>query len=198
MRASLSRMIASLDELSSTPRNLPQEVITPTSLSHTGRRGRPRIEVNPEILETALQLRGGPTSLAPVFDCSARTLRRRALELGLVEPGPPVYVDFEHEDGSITRIYRSSTAPVSTLEDEELDIIIASILTIFPTFRRRLLDGHLKHLGHRVPQSRIQESYTRVHGAPALRFGAQRRIERRVYNVPGPNSLWHNDGQHGV
>jgi hypothetical protein len=23
------------------------------------------------------------------------------------------------------------------------------------------------------------------------------RIWRRVYSVPGPNSLWHHDGQHG-
>jgi len=62
--------------------------------SSAGRRGRPRTEINPEFLSQALDLRG-PSHLGPVFKCSARTIRRRALEYGLVVPGQPVYAD-EH------------------------------------------------------------------------------------------------------
>ncbi|KAG1790152.1 uncharacterized protein HD556DRAFT_1490902 [Suillus plorans] len=67
----------------------------------TGRPGRPRIEIEPSILAPAIELRG-PTHLAAVFQVSARTVRRRALEYGLVEPGAPVYVDYEAEDGTVT------------------------------------------------------------------------------------------------
>lgn len=166
-----------------------------TRLITTGCPGRPRIEIDPSILASALELRG-PTELAAVFGVSARTVRRRALEYGLVEPGAPVYVDYEDEDGTITRFYTSSTAPTSDLSDDDLDEIMQQILQHFPFFGRQMIQGHLCHLGHRVTRSRILDSYTRVQGAPTNIFGS-RRIQRRVYSVPGPNSLWHHDGQHG-
>lgn len=164
-------------------------------LSHTGLPGRPRIDMDSDLLAAALELRG-PTHLASIFNCHPRTIRRRALQYGLVEPGDPVYVDYEHEDGTITRIYRSSSGAVSDLSDTELDEIVGYILTSFPSFGRRMLDGHLKHLGHHIPRARLQSAYSRVHGAPTNAFGP-RHIHRRVYSVPGPNSLWHHDGQHG-
>ncbi|KAG1884563.1 hypothetical protein F4604DRAFT_1976750 [Suillus subluteus] len=79
----------------------------------TGRPGRPRIEIEPSILAPAIELHG-PTHLAAVFQVSARTVRRRALEYGLVEPGAPVYVNYEAEDGTVTRFYTSSTAPTNS------------------------------------------------------------------------------------
>ena len=59
-----------------------------------------------------------------------------------------------------------------------------------------MIDGYLMALGERVPRRRIEKSYLRVIGPPNNQFG-DRRIERRVYSVPGPNALWHHDGQHG-
>jgi len=53
------------------------------------------------------------------------------------------------------------------------------------------------NLGYNVPCSRLQASYARVHRPPVSAFGV-RRIQRRVYNVPGYNSLCHHDGQHGM
>jgi hypothetical protein len=70
------------------------------------------------------------------------------------------------------------------------------ILQMFPTFGRRMIDGHLQYLGHHVPRKRLQASYARVNGPPVSAFGV-RSITRRVYNVPGYNSLAHHDGQHG-
>jgi hypothetical protein len=169
--------------------------ITTSHLVHTGRAGRPSIYIAKEVLAAALQYRG-PTHLAPIFHCCPRTIRRIALDYGLVEPGPPVYVEYVHEDGLSYRFYTSSTGSSSDLSDDELDTLIADIVQTFPNFGRRMIDGHLKHLGHRVPRSRVQAAYLRVHGPPAASFG-RTRIERRVYSVPGPNSLWHHDGQHG-
>jgi hypothetical protein len=77
-------MIAYLDQAAvviSDPPDAPK--VETTYLLRTRKRGRPRIEIDPDILSTALEMRG-PTGLAPVFGTSPRTIRRRALELGLV------------------------------------------------------------------------------------------------------------------
>ena len=170
--------------------------IEPVSREYTGRPGRPRVIIDPEILETSYAMRG-PTALGHVFNVSSRLVRRRALELEIVEPGEPVYVEFIDEDGRAMRYYLSSTSSQSNLPDEDLDVIMIDILNTFPTFGRRMIDGHLKFLGHHVPRKRIQQSYARVYGPPYGDFGV-RHIERRVYNVRGYNSLCHHDGQHGT
>jgi hypothetical protein len=189
-------MITCLEEASHLSEDPPESLFRPTSTrASSGLPGQPRIDIDPALLSVALELRG-PTHLASIFQCHPRTIRRRALEYGLVTPGEPVYIDYVHEDGTIDRIYRSSSGASSTITDEELDNIMVYILDAFPSFGRRMIDGHLKHLGHHIPRSRVQASYARVHGAPTSSFGA-RRIARRVYNVAGPNSLWHHDGQHG-
>ena len=197
INASLHSMIQCLDDavhLSSDPPDAPP--LQTSFHVHTGNAGRPSIHIPPSILATALELRG-PTHLASVFNCSARTVRRRALEHGLAEPGPPVYIKYEHGDGSTFKFYGGGNDPLTELSDDDLDEITSQIIELFPNFGRRMIDGHLRHLGHHVPRSRVQESYARVHGAPASSFGP-RRIQRRVYSVPGPNSLAHHDGQHGM
>ena len=119
------------------------------------------------------------------------------LEFGLSKPGPPVYTEQEQHDGSVERVYsRGSCANLSQATDEELDAILISIYEQFPSFGKRMIDGYLMALGERVPRRQIEESYLRVIGPPNNQFG-NRRIERRVYSVPGPNALWHHDGQHG-
>ena len=197
MQASMQSMMECLEMAVHVSNDQPDNAAIPPSIRvYTGRPGRPRIEINPEWLATALEIRGGPSSLGAVFNCAPRTVRRRALELGLVEPGPPVYVDYTDPDGNVTRIYRSSTRATTDISDGELDELMTSILQAFPSLGRRMIDGHLRYLGHLIPRPRIQASYARVHGAPSMGFGP-RRIQRRVYNVAGPNSLWHHDGQHG-
>lgn len=190
-------MLNTLDDASRTSSD-PAEG-PPVSVSHlnyTGRSGRPSIVLDPELLASLIEHRG-PTDLAPIFGCHPRTVRRAAIRAGLVEPGAPVYIDFVEDDGSTSRYYTSSSSCNSTLSDDELDSITRQIIQRFPSFGRRMIDGHFKYLGHRVPRRRIQASYTRVHGPPIGAFGP-RRIHRRVYKVAGPNSLSHHDGQHGT
>ena len=160
-----------------------------------GRRGRPKVEISPAFLSQALEVRG-PTGIAPVLGCSARTVRRRALEQGLAQPGPPVIQDVPQPDGTIIRTHTSTTAAVSPLTDDELDGLVSSILEVFPRIGRSLIKGHLNGSGYHVPVERIAQSFLRVHGAPGI-FGG-RAIHRKVYSVAGANSLWHHDGQHGA
>lgn len=165
-----------------------------SQLLQTANPGRPRIQIDRTFLEHALQMRG-PTALSSIFKCSSRTVRRRALEMGLVQPGPAVRESITNTDGSISHHHTSSSAPVSDMSEAELDSRVGAILELFPTFGRRMITGHLRSGGHRIPRQRITDSYARVHGAPGS-FG-QRQIARKTYKVPGPNSLWHHDGQHG-
>ena len=162
-------------------------------------RGRPRININPNDLTALISgRRVTRTHLAELYGCHPRTIHRRLLEFGLSEPGPPVFTTEVHEDGTTTRVYRpGSSSDISTLPDDQLDALILSIYRQFPSFGRRMIDGYLLQLGHQIPRSRLEASYTRVIGPPAAAFGP-RRIQRRIYKVAGPMALVHHDGQHGM
>ncbi|KAK6995573.1 hypothetical protein R3P38DRAFT_3407633 [Favolaschia claudopus] len=132
----------------------------------TGRRGRPRVEIDPQFLRAALDLRG-PTGIAPKLGVSARTVRRAALRAGLVQPGAPVFQSRTNSNGELEIVHTSTAPPVS---NEELDLLLSETLEVFPQFGRRMIRGHLKSQGYRIPRDRITASYLRVHGAPAI-FG---------------------------
>jgi hypothetical protein len=195
LQTSISEMVVALDlachESMDPPDGAPLVVARRV---RTGRRGRPRVEIDSQFLSAALDLRG-PTGIAPELGVCSRTVRRVALRTGLVEPGAPVFQSHVNAEGLVERVHTSTTPPVSVISDAELDQLIASTLEIFPQFGRRMIRGHLKSQGYRVPRERITDSYLRVHGAPAI-FG-DRQISRKKYRVPGPMSLVHMDGQHG-
>lgn len=161
----------------------------------TGKRGRPRVDIDHAFLAEALVLRG-PKGVAPVIGCSTRTIRRRALELGLGAPARPVSQATALPNGNVTRTYNIPT-PVAppTISDEALDAMVLDVLTVFPAFGRSMLAGHLTSQGLSVQRERLRAAYIRVHGSPVA--WGNRVVDRRSYNVPGANSLWHHDGQHG-
>lgn len=158
--------------------------------------GRPRLDIDSQFLSSALRLRG-PTGIARSIGCSSRTVRRAALRSGLVEPGHPVRRHKIQMDGSVAQVWQSTAPAISAISDdpEALDRQVADILSLFPHFGREMIVGALAARGFHVPVDRIGASYRRVNGIS--RVFAERIIERRVYWVPGVNSLWHHDGQHG-
>lgn len=84
---------------------------------------------------------------------------------------------------------------LADISDNQLDECIRRLRERFPTSGVRMMDGMLRRIGIPVPYKRIRESLVRVD--PVRRVFQRIKIKRRRYNVPGPNSLWHNDGQHG-
>lgn len=166
-----------------------QQVVTQ---ERTGRRGRPRIEINQPLLQLSLTLRN-PAQIAPVIGASTRTIARRAVEYGLRPLQPPVAIRSQDENGAIITTYPGRRAS-HYLSDDELEGMMSEALTLFPNFGRKMLQGYFKGKGHKVPIDRVRQAFERVNGARA-EFG-QRRIERRTYKVAGPNSLWHHDGHH--
>ena len=189
-------MVKDLHNAKSQSADLPDaDPIEPVTLGHTGQQGRPHIIIDPDVLETSYTMHG-PTELGRIFNVSSQLVCHCVLELGIVEPGQPVYVEFMSEDGTMMQYYSSSTSLLSVLSDEDLDGIMLDILNSFPSFGCQMIDGHLKFLGHHVSWSCIQAFYAHIHGPPVSAFGV-RCIQHRVYNVCGYNSLCHHDGQHG-
>ncbi|KAJ7772766.1 hypothetical protein B0H14DRAFT_3589988 [Mycena olivaceomarginata] len=93
MGQSIEDMIQALDVVTVQSADLPSvPAISVTYSEPTGRRGRPRIEIDRDFLSFGLELRG-PTGLASVAGVSSRTIRRRALDYDLVEPAAPVYTE---------------------------------------------------------------------------------------------------------
>jgi hypothetical protein len=198
LRDSIGEMIRLLDSaclLSHDPPSIPPAI--PNLVRRIGgRRGRPQIVINSQFLEEALPLTT-QVHLSQLLQCSARTVRQCALSQRLMEPGGPVFLEYTDAEGNVVRVHSHSSTrtQVQDLNDHQLDFVLRQILEIFPSFGRTMLMGQLKHQGHTVTRERLRESYIRVQGLPPA-FG-RRRIQRRVYSVAGPNSLWHHDGQHG-
>lgn len=138
---------------------------------------------------------GGTTRLAQSnLAASASTIRRRAVEYGVRSPGLPVTRRMAGDNGEVRTIYSGRQRRPRQLSMEDLDGHLTEALTLFPHFGRAMLSGYLAALGYRVPREDVLASFQRVNGPPA-RFG-RIPIQRRVYKVPGPNSLWHHDGHH--
>lgn len=188
-------MVAAIDQavfIANQPPDEPELQVL--QVVRSGRRGRPRIEVDGNFLEHTLRRRG-PTRIAMVVGCSARTVRRRALELGLAEPQPPVFRYDENPDGTVVRHHTTATVAVSVLTDGEIIAHVTDCRRTFPLAGLTMIKGYFLSRGHNVPRKRISDALFAIEGVPGV-FGG-RQIERRVYRVPGPNSLWHHDGQHG-
>jgi hypothetical protein len=164
-------MISYLDQArhrSSDPFNGP--TVTFSWRAPSGSRGRPRIEIDPDLLTTALALRP-KTRIANTANCSARTIRRRQQEHGIVTPRQ-------------SRIHQpTNQEPTVNLEiaDQDLDQYLAAIIQDFPSFGRRLATASLRASGIEVPESRVRESLLRVNGTPGT-FGGRRVHRRRTHS----------------
>jgi hypothetical protein len=126
--------------------------------------------------------------------------------LPLLDSTPPL----DNEDPILNPILRSSasfagvplpqitlyTGLLYNIADSDLDAIICMLRHYYSRVGVTMLDGFLRALGYNIPQTLIHQSLLRID--PVQQVFEHIHICRRVYSVPGPNSLWHHDGQHGV
>lgn len=192
---------------------------------YTGSRGRPSIQIDPEFLRWAYSLHS-IENISIFLGISRRLVRQQLLEYGIVEPqqqpsnlAPPlpsphvVEQQGENDDDlldpvlstnvtsllasatSSQPIITSYTAPQTDISDDDLDILILHLRRHFRRAGVAMLGGMLLRLGYRIPHVHIRQALIRID--PLHRVFQQIRIRRRTYNVPGPNFLWHHDGQHG-
>ncbi len=134
--------------------------------------GRPTLFISQEQLTFLVESNFTVPKIANILGVSIRTVRRRMTEYGL----------------SIRLQY-------STICDQELDSVVASIQERFPMCGNRQMQGHLLSRGYRVQQVRIRESQRRIdpEGSMIRRLHV---LNRRRYSVPAPLSLYHIDGNH--
>uniref|UniRef100_T1JNL6 Resolvase HTH domain-containing protein n=1 Tax=Strigamia maritima TaxID=126957 RepID=T1JNL6_STRMM len=79
------------------------------------------------------------------------------------------------------------------LTDTALDEVVRKCSQQFPHWGVVMQHGHFKSQGINVPLIRLYEANRRV-DPEGLCFRLRKVLKRRVYNVPGPQKLWHLDG----
>lgn len=128
--------------------------------------GRPRIPVDRDQLQYLRELNFTWSEVSSILGVSIKTLQRRAKEWNILT--------------------------YSIITAQELDDVLREILFEFPTAGEVMLNGHLRSKGIHVQREKLRNSIHRVRGHQVL----HPHIIRRSYNVPGPNYLWHVDGNH--
>ena len=131
--------------------------------------GRPSYHIPYHQLHSLISLHLSVPQIARIVGVSVSTVRRRMSEYNL----------------SIASTY-------STITDAELDAIVCQQ---FYGWGNRQVYGSLVSLGVRVPHQRVRESQRRVDPEGSI-MRRLNRVQRRRYSVPGPQHLWHMDGNH--
>lgn len=174
---------------------------------HSEGRGRPSAIIDPHFLRWAYSMRS-TASIARFLNLSRGTVRNALLEYGITEQQQnPFPSSSEPDDGDHDALLDpaapsrlpgdtvSFTGPLSGISDTDLDELISYLRGFYTRAGITILNGMLLRLGIRVPRERIRHSLIRID--PVQRVFERIRIRRRTYSVPGPNALWHHDGQHG-
>ncbi|XP_076829589.1 uncharacterized protein LOC143475591 isoform X2 [Brachyhypopomus gauderio] len=136
--------------------------------------GRPAFHIPSGMLEHHVLCGVTAPEIADMYGVSERTIRRHMEQNGIRK----------------TDLY-------SPLTNEELDYIVTDVHRSHPNTGYKLMHGLLKARGIRVPISRLRESFRRVDAeGVCMRRLRLHTLRRRQYSVPGPNYLWHIDGNH--
>ena len=131
-------------QVSSDP--LEDPVIEFVQTVRTGKRGRPRVEIEPSLLLTALTLRA-KTQIAKTAGCSTQTIRRRQLDYGISEPTP------NHSQAQQTGGPNGGSLLQSRdISDEELDWWLLIIIQDFPSFGPGWQQQLFRHRESRFPK----------------------------------------------
>ncbi|XP_046839481.1 uncharacterized protein LOC124433742 [Xenia sp. Carnegie-2017] len=132
--------------------------------------GRPAYDITKEKIELLRETGMNWKSIAAFLQVSEKTLSRRREEFGIA-------------------------STYSQVSDSCLDQTIEEILQLTPYSGETYVKGSLHARGVLVQRSRVRESLQRV---DPIGRSLRRRyaICRRVYNVKGPNNLWHLDSNH--
>ena len=182
-----------------------------------GNQGWPRISIDPVFLEWAYA-HWSISGIAQFLNVNRDTVCNALMDYGIVEPQEAPFIststgtssDDSSDDlldpkipppGNLSPTIEdqtplSFTGPLSGMIDGELDNILLHLCSHYWCAGISMLDGMLQHLGHQLPQECIHASLMRID--PVQHVFQRIQIWRRVYYVPGPMSLRHHDGQHGM
>lgn len=133
--------------------------------------GAPKYDIPKEVLESLLFDGFYIEEISNLLSVSERTIHRRLGEFGLKARN---FVE---------------------ISIEELDNEVAKLTSQFPRCGEVMLKELLKSKGIVVPRSVLRESIKNVDSIGVMER-SKRKLHRRIYNVKGPNHLWHLDTNH--
>lgn len=151
---------------------IPQPVV----IKHTGKRGRPRKDIDPKFLQQAMD---------PRISMSQSALAQ-ALHM---DHGTLSYILKQHHINT----------KFSQISDAELDEHVKEFKKERPNSGIRYLIGTLRDNGLKIQRHRVYQSMQRVDQIGLyLRQRKQRKAQKAKgsYVVSRPNALWHIDGHH--
>jgi hypothetical protein len=147
----------------------------PIHLAHTGKRGRPRKNVNPKVLHEAFQKeRRIPVNvLASILGINQKTLQTRIKEMNI-------------------------DSGFSLITNDKLDELVREYHQENPAGGRSYIIGRLRAVHSlRIQRDRVIDSVNRIDRlGQGMRQHIGKKKERKRYDVPRPNALWHIDGHH--
>ena len=136
----------------------------------TNRPGQPKYDNTKNQLEFWQSKHLSWVSIAKLLHVSARTLRRRKIELGINDS-------------------------FSVISEEELTRVMEEVIKVTPNIGQTRMVGALRARRINIQRHRVRECLRIIDPVgTALRWNPQ--IYRRKYHVPHPNALWHIDGNH--
>ena len=133
--------------------------------------GPPQFDIEMGVLEGFIDQGFLISDIANILYVSESTVYRRMRQFGL------------------------SKAVISDLNDDEIDVQVGQIILEFPFCGETMINEMLKKRGYRIQRERLRQSISRLDdiGSKERKKG---RLVRRVYDVKGPNHLWHVDTNH--
>lgn len=132
----------------------------------TGRRGRPRFEITANQLVYLTSLSFTWKKIASMLSISRMTLYRRRVEFGMVHHGRDI-------------------------RDGYLVLLVQEMRSEFPEMGEVMVLGRLQSLGYSVIRDRVRRAIHETDPINTALRAITGPLVRRVYSVPGPNSLWH-------
>ncbi|CAL8392205.1 unnamed protein product [Arctogadus glacialis] len=166
----LKRCLAELKNLVGTHFQAGEDRSFSVGRIHSGRAGRPAIDVTREQIEFLLGQGHTIAKTAEILGFSSSFLYKKSKLMGI-----PV----------------RSMRPA--IDDGELEQHVRQLQGQYPNSGNEIIRALLRTQGVFVTRSRVREMLTRVNPTAAARRWS-RTVARRVYHVPYPNSLWHIDG----
>ena len=143
-----------------------------TTTGGGGNRGRPKFIISQEQLEYLISNGFSAVDIGRLLQVSLSTVRRRLRNYGI-----------------------DTSRPFSDLCDEKLSELLREIRKDNPRSGYRMMLGHLRARGYRVPQLRVRQMMQKEDPEGTVTRWVN-TVKRRVYSVSGPNALWHIDGNH--
>ena len=139
-----------------------------------GNVGRPRYIVTRDQILYLREFGFKWTDIAGLLGVSISTLNRHRTSLGLGADSTPLF---------------------SSISDADLDNLVLEVVRRQPFSGIRMVQGEMESQGIHIQRERIRASLHRVDSLN-IRQRFSNVVQRRQYRVPGPNSLWHVDGNH--